>query len=112
MDDHDKGLAHDLDTLGRRRVLLGAAGLAATTVLTAWGCGGGDRATRRTASSGSSALQRIERDRGSSGTCAVSAEETQGPFPADGSNSDQRQRVERAGVTGILRSDIRRASAA
>ena len=41
MDVHDKGLAHDLDTLGRRRALLGAAGLAAGTLLAAWGCGGG-----------------------------------------------------------------------
>ncbi len=44
MDDHDKGLAHDLDTLGRRRVPLGAASLAATTLLTAWGCGDDDAA--------------------------------------------------------------------
>jgi protocatechuate 3,4-dioxygenase beta subunit len=101
MDDHDKGLAHDLDTLGRRRVLFGAAGLAAITVLTAWGCGGGNDASGDTGrSSGSSGS-------GSSGTCAVSAEETQGPFPADGSNTINGTVSNALALTGIVRSDIR-----
>ncbi|MBC7665218.1 MAG: intradiol ring-cleavage dioxygenase [Caulobacter sp.] len=83
MDDHDKGLAHDLDTLGRRRVLLGAAGLAATTLLTAWGCGGGASDSR------------------------VSAEETQGPCPSDGSNTINGTVSNALALTGIVRSDIR-----
>ena len=103
MDDHDKGLAHDLDTLGRRRVLLGAAGLAATTLLTAWGCGGGasdssDSSSSSSSSGGSS---------GSSGTCAVSAEETQGPYPSDGSNTINGTVSNALALTGIVRSDIR-----
>lgn len=106
MDDHDKGLAHDLDTLGRRRVLLGAAGLAATTLLTAWGCGGGaaETTTTTTSSSGSGSSSGSS---GASGTCAVSAEETQGPYPADGSNSINGTVSNALALTGIVRSDIR-----
>jgi protocatechuate 3,4-dioxygenase beta subunit len=106
MDDHDKGLAHDLDTLGRRRVLLGAAGLAATTLLTAWGCGGGgsDASSDSASASGSSGTTGSS---GTGGTCAVSAEETQGPYPADGSNSINGTVSNALALTGIVRSDIR-----
>ena len=104
MDDHDKGLAHDLDTLGRRRVLLGTAGLAAITVLAAWGCGGASDASSD--SSGSSGSTGSTGSSGS-GTCAVSAEETQGPFPADGSNTIDGTVSNALALTGIVRSDIR-----
>ena len=100
MDDHDKGLAHDLDTLGRRRVLLGGAGLAATTLLTAWGCGGSDSTDSSSSSDSSGSTS-------SSGTCAVSAEETQGPYPSDGSNSINGTVSNVLALTGIVRSDIR-----
>ncbi len=106
MDDHDKGLAHDLDTLGRRRVLFGAAGLAATTLLTAWGCGGGggtDSSSDSSSSSGSTGSTGST----STGTCAVSAEETQGPYPSDGSNTINGTVSSALALTGIVRSDIR-----
>ena len=103
MDDHDKGLAHDLDTLGRRRVLLGAAGLAGTTLLTAWGCGGGASDSASSTSSTSSGSTGST----STGTCAVSAEETQGPYPADGSNTINGTVSNALALTGIVRSDIR-----
>ena len=107
MDDHDKGLAHDLDTLGRRRVLLGTAGLAAATLLTAWGCGGGsDASSDSSSSSGSSDSSSSSGSSGSSGTCAVSAEETQGPYPADGSNTINGTVSNALALTGIVRSDI------
>ena len=102
MDDHDKGLAHDLDALGRRRVLLGAAGLAATTLLTAWGCRGGADSS---GDSGTAAGSSGSGD--ASGTCAVSAEETEGPFPADGSNTIAGTVSNALALTGIVRSDIR-----
>ena len=109
MDDHDKGLAHDLDTLGRRRVLLGAAGLAATTVLTAWGCGGGSASDASGSSSSSSGTGGTTGTGStmSTGTCAVSAEETQGPYPADGSNTVNGTVSNALALTGIVRSDIR-----
>jgi len=108
MDDHDQGLAHDLDTLGRRRVLLGSAGLAAVTLLTAWGCGGGgDTASDSgSASSSSGGTSGSSGSSGSSGTCAVSAEETQGPYPADGSNTIDGTVSNALALTGIVRSDI------
>ena len=113
MDDHDKGLAHDLDTLGRRRVLLGAAGLAATTLLTVWGCGGGDSSSDASTSSSSGSPGSSSTSSGSSsssssdGSCAVSAEETEGPFPADGSNTVDGVVSNALALTGIVRSDIR-----
>ncbi|MEP6505641.1 MAG: intradiol ring-cleavage dioxygenase [Betaproteobacteria bacterium] len=106
MDDHDKGLAHDLDTLGRRRVLFGAAGLAATTLLTAWGCGGGSDSSETSTSTGSTGSTGST-STGTSGTCAVSAEETQGPYPSDGSNSINGTVSNVLALTGIVRSDIR-----
>jgi protocatechuate 3,4-dioxygenase beta subunit len=103
MDDHDKGLAHDLDTLGRRRVLLGAAGLAATTALAAWGCGGG----AASGDSGSSSSSSGSSGSTSTGTCAVTAEETEGPYPADGSNTINGTVSNALALSGIVRSDIR-----
>jgi protocatechuate 3,4-dioxygenase beta subunit len=107
MDDHDKGLAHDLDTLGRRRVLLGGAGLAAATVLSAWGCGGGGDSSTDSSGSSSSSGSTGSTGSSASGTCAVSAEETQGPYPADGSNTINGTVSNALALTGIVRSDIR-----
>ena len=107
MDDHDKGLAHDLDMLGRRRVLLGAAGLAAITLLTAWGCGGGGSDDSSEDSSSSSSSSSSSGSTSSTGSCYVSAEETEGPFPADGSNTIDGTVANALALTGIVRSDIR-----
>lgn len=105
--DHDEGLARDLETLGRRRVLLGGAGLAAATLLTAWGCGGGTTSTTTTtADSGSTTTGGTTTAGGSTGSCAVSAEETEGPYPADGSNTVGGSVVDVLSQTGIVRSDI------
>ena len=105
MDDHDKGLAHDLDTLGRRRVLLGGAGLAAATLLATWGCGGsgGDDTSTTTTTTGTTTTTTTT----TTGSCAVTAEETEGPFPADGSNTVDGSVVNALALTGIVRSDIR-----
>ena len=95
LDDHDRGLSHDLPTLLSRRralTLLGGAGLAAALA----GCGitrGDDGATGTAAGSGSSG--------GSSGSGIP--EETAGPYPGDGSNG-----VNVLTESGIVRSDITR----
>jgi protocatechuate 3,4-dioxygenase beta subunit len=107
MDDHDKGLAHDLDTLGRRRVLLGAAGLAAVTLATAWGCGGGSSSTSDASSGTTGTTGTTGSGSTPTGTCVVSAEETEGPYPADGSNSIAGTVSNALALTGIVRSDIR-----
>jgi protocatechuate 3,4-dioxygenase beta subunit len=95
LEDHDRGLSHDLPTLLSRRralTLLGGAGLAAALA----GCGitgGDDGATGTAAGSGSSG--------GSSGSGIP--EETAGPYPGDGSNG-----VNVLTESGIVRSDITR----
>jgi protocatechuate 3,4-dioxygenase beta subunit len=98
--DHDHGLAHDLKTLlQRRRSLVWLAG-AATAPLLACGGGGDDETSTGSSSSSSS---------GSSGTstCAIIPEETAGPYPGDGSNSNASGVVNVLTMSGIVRSDIR-----
>ena len=102
--DHHQGLARDLDVLGRRRVLLGAASLAGATLLTAWGCGGG--ATDDTSTTTSGTGTGTTTGTGSSGSCAVAAEETQGPYPGDGSNTSSSGVSNVLAESGIVRSDI------
>jgi protocatechuate 3,4-dioxygenase beta subunit len=105
MNEHDEGLARDLDALGRRRVLLGGAGLAATTLLAAWGSdfgyaglfGGTAAPVAAVPASGV----------GPAGVCYESAEETEGPYPADGSNTAGGQVADILGAAGLRRSDLR-----
>ncbi|MBC6447034.1 dioxygenase family protein [Actinokineospora xionganensis] len=83
MDDHDRGLAFDLATLGRRRMLtlLGGAGLALA------GCSTTTTTTTSTAA----------------GECAEKIPaETAGPYPGDGSNGPNVLTE-----SGIVRGDIR-----
>ncbi len=100
-DDHDLGLAHDLNTLRstmlqRRRALLWLAGASAAPLLA---CGGGnDAATTTTTGSGSAS---------STATCAVVPEETAGPYPGDGSNTANGAIANALALSGIVRSDIR-----
>ena len=99
--DHDHGLAHDLNTLlQRRRSLLWLAAGAAVAPLLACGGGGDDDGTSTSSGSSSS---------GSSGTstCSVIPEETAGPYPGDGSNSNSSGVVNVLTLSGIVRSDIR-----
>src|SRR5262245_1333693 len=94
-DDHDRGLAFDLQTLTRGRMfgwMAGAtAGLALVPVLA--GCGTSDDASDVDAAGGSD---------GGGGTCTAIPEETAGPYPGDGSNG-----ANALAISGIVRSDIR-----
>ncbi len=89
-DAHDAGLAHDLKILnalaGRRQVLRWMAG---ASLLPLIGCGA--------ASTGGTLITATD-----GGTCATIPEETQGPFPGDGSNG-----AKALALSGIVRSDIR-----
>ncbi len=99
-EDHDLGLAHDLFTLAnsalhlsadRRqalRCLLGAGSLMLV------GCGGGGDSSTTGAA-------------GSVGSCSVIPEETAGPYPGDGSNSNSVGLANALALSGIVRSDIR-----
>jgi protocatechuate 3,4-dioxygenase beta subunit len=100
---HDLGLAHDLRTLHaavkRREALAWIAALGAGLA----GCGGGGDATGSTGTSGSSDTSTGGSGTGGSSSCAVIPEETAGPYPGDGSNSN----LNALALSGILRSDIR-----
>jgi protocatechuate 3,4-dioxygenase beta subunit len=97
VEEHDRGLSHDLPTLLSRRralALLGGAGLAAALA----GCGVGD-------GSGTGAAPAPASGDSSSASGASSGsgipEETAGPYPGDGSNG-----VNVLTESGIVRSDI------
>lgn len=94
--DHDRGLAHDLQTLtakagGRRRLLGWMLGAAVVPVI---GCGdSSDGASTGSSSNGETA---------GDGSCSQIPEETAGPYPGDGSNGPNALTL-----TGLARSDIR-----
>jgi protocatechuate 3,4-dioxygenase beta subunit len=122
-EDHDRGLAHDLRTIerqliARRRALawFGGAGLAA--LLT--GCGGGGETasasfadttsgttTTNTAASTATTPTTTAATTTASGTCIVDATETNGPYPADGTNTASGATSNVLTYNGIVRSDIR-----
>ena len=95
LEEHDRGLVYDLDTLDRRRVLklLGFGGLSAG-LFTLIGCGP-DGAT------GSASAAAAATD-ATGASCALVPEETAGPFPGDGSNGPNI-----LAESGVVRSDIR-----
>lgn len=102
MQDHNQGLEHDLARLlqsraDRRLVLrwLGAAGSASLL-----GCGGSSLSV------GPSAASNVEAASGSA-ACSVIPEETAGPYPGDGSNSNSSGVANALALSGIVRSDIR-----
>ncbi|UXH76673.1 intradiol ring-cleavage dioxygenase [Roseateles amylovorans] len=114
--DHDRGLAHDLTVLAqqqlrqRRRALGLLAGLAGAGSLSLLGCGGGgtDAGTSLTGTSGSSGTGTgTTTGTGTVSTCSVIPEETQGPYPGDGSNSTSSGVANVLALSGIVRSDIR-----
>ena len=112
MDLHDHGLASDLEMMRqlaaeRRQVLRWRRAGAATLPLVS--CGGGSDAGTTASGSGATAGS------GSTGTvttpttgaCAVIPEETGGPYPADGTNTNGGSIVNVLNQSGVVRSDIR-----
>jgi protocatechuate 3,4-dioxygenase beta subunit len=108
--DHDRGLTFDLATMTGRRLMdrrralqmVAGAGLAALV-----GCGsdGGSESAASTTTStagGSSTTAGSGTAAGSDAECSVIPEETDGPFPGDGSNGPNVLAEE-----GIVRGDIR-----
>jgi protocatechuate 3,4-dioxygenase beta subunit len=118
--DHDRGLAHDLDTLmrrnaERRRVLRWLAAGSVAPLVT-FGCGGGGDDTTSSGSSSTTSgsttgttttTTTTTTGSGSTSSCAVIPEETAGPYPGDGSNSTSSGVVNVLTLSGIVRSDIR-----
>jgi protocatechuate 3,4-dioxygenase beta subunit len=115
LDDHDRGLQHDLEQLAalkQRRRVLGMM-LSGSALLIA-GCGGDDSSdtTSTTSSSGSTGSSSSgDTSTGgtstSSGTCTAVAEETEGPYPSDGSNTVNGAVSNVLSESGVVRSDIR-----
>lgn len=108
MDDHDRGLPFDLAVLGRRRMLaLLAAGGGG---LLLQGCGGSgsedanSTSTTTTTTTGGTGA-------GTTGTasaaCSTTPTETNGPYPADGSNLANGVLSNILTTSGVVRSDIR-----
>ncbi len=95
LDDHDRGLAFDLGTLIERRRMLGLVGLAGTGAFLA-ACTfsfGGEKNRTGTAADGS--------------VCVKDPFETNGPFPADGSNSKNGAVQNVLTQSGVMRQDVR-----
>ncbi len=98
---HEHGLAQDIDTLltmtaSRRQSLRWLFAGAAAAQLAA--CGGGAATAAATPPTSGT---------GSSGACAVIAEETGGPYPGDGSNANVNGVANALILAGVVRSDIR-----
>jgi hypothetical protein len=94
-DDHDRGLAFDLRSLGRRRMmtLLAGGGLATTATASS------------SKASGAAPSEDADTDTAvgaSGGDCEEIPEETAGPYPGDGSNGP-----DVLTESGIVRRDIR-----
>jgi protocatechuate 3,4-dioxygenase beta subunit len=100
LEDHDRGLSHDLPTLlGRRRALaiFGGAGLAAALAA----CGAGSGTDGATSSSSAAADGASGSATATAASGATIPEETGGPYPGDGSNG-----VNVLTESGIVRSDL------
>lgn len=102
MDDHDRGLSFDLKTMLERRRALGLfAGVAGGALLTA--CKGGP--------GGPPPMSEPEPNKIATGadgaTCVKLPKETNGPYPADGTNSKGGQTVNVLTQSGVQRNDIR-----
>ena len=111
MDLHDFGLASDLEVmqqqaLDRRRVLrwvlAGAAGL---PLISCGGSGSSETVATATGSTGSGGTTTTTTPTAS--TCAVIPEETGGPYPADGTNTNGGSIINVLNQSGVVRSDIR-----
>lgn len=117
---HEEGLEADLRTLDRlmqqRRQILGLiAGGGAAALLGACGGGGGSSSgttsststTTTTTSSSSSSSDTSSSSSSTTSTCLADPTETNGPYPADGSNTVNGSVVNILDDDGIVRSDIR-----
>ncbi|MBA17599.1 MAG: intradiol ring-cleavage dioxygenase [Sphingomonas sp.] len=113
IEDHDRGLAHDLITMrsiaDRRKALRLFAGASSAAFVV--GCGG---ASSSSTTSGSGTVVTpaptptpTPTPTTSTAACIVDPSETAGPYPADGTNTSSGSTSNALTATGIVRSDIR-----
>jgi protocatechuate 3,4-dioxygenase beta subunit len=101
IDEEDRGLVYDLQTLVNRRKVLGLfGGLGAAGLLAA--CGGSDQSSGTTATTSTASSASGATSGGTSGDLTEVPDETGGPYPADGSNGP-----DVLDDSGIVRTDIR-----
>jgi len=117
IEDHDRGLAHDLEVIGRRmiarrRMLAWFATAGAGALVS--GCGGGSGSGTETASAaattttaGTTTTTATTTTTSSSSACVVDPTETNGPYPADGTNTSSGSTSNVLTSSGVVRSDIR-----
>jgi protocatechuate 3,4-dioxygenase beta subunit len=110
MDHSHHSLAEDLERMlatqsSRRRSLRWLLASAAAVPLA--GCGGGSSSAGTTASTLASTTGSTGTTT-TTGTCAVIPEETGGPYPGDGTNSNGSGVANALTLSGIVRSDIRK----
>ena len=117
---HDLGLQHDLQVMARRlldrRRMLGLmASGGAAALLSACG-GGGDSSDSTGTGTGTGSGTGTGTDTGTgtgtgtgttTGACMVDPTETEGPYPADGSNGSRGSLVNVLSQSGVVRSDLR-----
>lgn len=114
--DHDHGLTHDLVMIerlrvGRRRALFLLGGAGGAALLTGCGGGGSDGSGTVTIPSATPTPTPTSTPTptpsSSSGSCTVPASETNGPYPADGTNQAPGLSSNALTASGVIRSDIR-----
>lgn len=103
------GLASDLEVMRRqaaerRQVLRWLLAGVATIPLASCGGGGADTVATSSTATGSSGTTTTTP---TAGSCSVIPEETAGPYPADGSNTNGGSIVNVLNQSGVVRSDIR-----
>ncbi|GJI97260.1 hypothetical protein RugamoR57_39780 [Duganella caerulea] len=109
-DTHEHSLAADLGAMlnlasDRRQTLRWL--LAGASALPVLGCGGGSSAGDSTSTATGTATTTPTTTTTSNGSCAVIPEETGGPYPGDGTNSNNSGVVNVLTQSGVVRSDIR-----
>lgn len=112
MDHHHEGLAADLERLlasatSRRRSLRWLLSSMAALPLAGCGGSGGNASVSAAAGSTAGSTGSTGSTGGSSASCAVIPEETGGPYPGDGTNSNGSGIANALTMAGIVRSDIR-----
>lgn len=110
---HGESLAEDLERMRvlNRRGALGLFGMASTVALLG-GCGGGDASASASGSSTNASptptpTSTSSSSGSSSGSCTLDAQETNGPFPADGTNQSSGSTSNVLTIAAFQRSDIR-----
>lgn len=104
---HEHSLAADLAALldlasSRRQTLRWL--LAGASALPVLGCGGGGSASSSSSGTGTSGAAGTA---SGAGSCAVMPEETGGPYPGDGTNSNSAGVINVLSQSGVVRQDIR-----